>query len=95
MSKHKDFVPLKGHVGIIYDKPKETAGGLLIPEQHREKQMFSTVHSVAEDITDLKPGDRVLVSQFAGKEVMVGKEVVCVVPHEDILGVFEEGDDNE
>jgi chaperonin GroES len=76
----------------------KTAGGLFIPEsvQSHAKQLMSTVISVGagrvlddgtKEVIDIKVGDVVVFSKFAGQEIVVEKVKYKVVPVADILCV--------
>ena len=81
------------------DAEDRTPGGLIIPENAKEKPMRGVVLAVGngrvlDDGSIRKPsvkeGDNVLFSKFAGQEVEVAGEDRLVVSEQDILLVFEE-----
>ncbi len=75
----------------------KSAGGLYIPDTAKEKPQEGKVVSVGkgkrrEDGTiaalDVKSGDRILFSKYAGSDVTIeGKEYI-IMREEDILGVI-------
>ncbi len=56
---------LNGHLMIQIDEFKYS-GRIVVPEIAKRKPTKGLVVGVADDITDIKVGDRVLYSQFAG-----------------------------
>lgn len=60
---------------VVLPAPAETttAGGIIIPENAKEKPSVGTVVAVGEGLTDrpmtLKVGDTVMYGKFAGQEV--------------------------
>ena len=75
----------------------KTSGGILLPEQAKEKPKQGTVEAVGdgkqlEDGTrgefQVAPGDRVLFSSYAGNEVDVDGEEYLVMGEEDILAII-------
>lgn len=56
---------LNGHLMIEIDNFKY-GGRILIPDKAQAKPTKGTVVGIAEDITDIQLGDKVLYSQFAG-----------------------------
>jgi len=77
----------------------KTAGGIFLPDQAKEKPKQGIVEAVGEgkrleDGTraefQVKPGDRVLFSSYAGNEVKIDGEEYLVMGEEDILAVVSE-----
>ncbi len=79
----------------------KTAGGIIIPDTAKEKPMEAEVIAVGpgaynEDgdgrlALDVKAGDRVLISKWAGTEITVDGEELLVVKESDIMGIIEGG----
>ena len=79
-------------------EPDRTAGGLYIPDTAKEKPIEAQVIAVGngkilEDgkvrPLDIKPGDRVLFSKYAGTEIKIDGTEHLMMREEDILGVIE------
>lgn len=77
---------------------ERTAGGIVLPETAKEKPKRGTVLSVGdgrllEDGSrkplDVKKGDKVLFTSYAGTEVKVDGEEVLIMDESDILAVLE------
>jgi len=77
---------------------EKTKGGIIIPDTAKEKPIEGTVLAVGngkvlEDGTvralDVKAGDRILFTKYAGTEVKLDGEEHLVIREEDILGVVE------
>ena len=80
------------------ESEEKTAGGIIIPDNAKEKPMEGKVISVGngkrlEDGTlhkpEVKAGDKVLFSKYAGSEVKIDGHEHLVVREEDLLGVIE------
>lgn len=79
----------------------KTAGGIIIPDTAKEKPMEAEVIAVGpgaynEDgdgrmALDVKTGDRVLISKWAGTEITVDGQELLVVKESDIMGIIEGG----
>ncbi len=79
----------------------KTAGGIIIPDTAKEKPMEAEVIAVgpgpynedgdARVALDVKTGDRVLISKWAGTEITIDGEELLVVKESDIMGVIELG----
>lgn len=76
----------------------KTAGGILIPDNAKEKPMEGAVVAVgsgkvlADGKTrslEVKVGDRVLFSKYSGTEIKVGGEEHLILREEDILGIVD------
>ena len=91
--------PLQDRVIVKRVQEEEkTKGGIIIPDTAKEKPIEGEVLAVGngkimEDGTrrtlDIKAGDRVLFSKYAGTEIKVDGEEHLMMREEDILGVIE------
>ena len=77
---------------------EKTKGGIIIPDSAKEKPIEGKVIAagngkVLEDgkvrPLDVKKGDRVLFSKYAGTEIKLDGEEHLIMREEDILGVIE------
>lgn len=75
----------------------KTAGGILIPDNAKEKPVEATVIAVGNGkvladgkvrAIDIRVGDRVLFSKYSGTEVKVDGEDHLILREDDILGVI-------
>ena len=90
--------PLDDRVLVEQSKAEDvTAGGIVLPDTAKEKPKEGKVISLGEGkVLDngqkvpfqIKKGDRVLFSSFAGTEVKVGSEEYLIMSEEDILAVI-------
>ena len=80
------------------EEERKTASGIVIPDAAAEKPDQGQVISVGpgkrdengKHVTlDVKTGDRVLFSKYAGQTVKVDGEELLVMREEDIMGVVE------
>ena len=93
------FRPLQDRILIKRIESEErTAGGLIIPDTAKEKPQQGEVIAVGngkknEDgkvqPLDVKVGDRILFSKYAGTEVKVDGDENLIMREDDILGVIE------
>jgi chaperonin GroES len=76
-----------------------SAGGIIIPDNAREKPVQGAVLAVGDGALlesgdrralDLKIGDRVLFSKYAGTEVKLDGEELLVMRESDIMAVIED-----
>lgn len=75
-----------------------TKGGIIIPDSAKEKPLEGTVLAVGngkvqEDGTvravDVKVGDRILFTKYAGSEVKLDGDEHLIIREEDVLGIVE------
>ena len=80
------------------EEEEETQGGIIIPDTAKEKPMEGKVVAVGKGKVleggkvvplDVKTGDRVLFSKYAGTEVKLDGEEHLIMREEDILGIVE------
>ena len=93
------FRPLHDRVVIRrIDGEEKTKGGIIIPDNAKEKPQEGEVMAVgpgARDESgkviplDLKAGDRVLFGKWSGTEVKVDGEDLLIMKESDIMGVIE------
>jgi chaperonin GroES len=80
------------------DEEETTKGGIIIPDTAKEKPQEGKVIAVGngklkEDGTiqplDVKKGDRVLFSKYAGTEINLDGDEHLIIREDDVLGVCE------
>ncbi|AHB87599.1 heat shock protein 60 family co-chaperone GroES [Thermosynechococcus sp. NK55a] len=80
----------------VAESEERTAGGILLPDNAREKPQVGEVTAVGpgkltEDgkrqPMDVKVGDKVLYSKYAGTEVKLGGEDYVLLSEKDILAI--------
>ena len=91
--------PLHDRLLVRRIEEKETVkGGIIIPDTAKEKPIEGQVIAVGNGKVledgkvrplDVKVGDRVLFSKYAGTEIKVEGEEHLMMREEDILGVIE------
>lgn len=79
------------------EEEKKTAGGILIPDNAKEKPMQAVVVAVGNGkvladgnarALDICVGDRVLFGKYSGTEVKLNGEEHLILREEDVLGVI-------
>jgi chaperonin GroES len=77
---------------------EKTAGGILLPDSAKEKPRQGKILSLGDGkllddgkraAFQVKEGDRVLFSSYAGNEVQVNSEEYLIMSEDDILAVIE------
>lgn len=80
------------------EEETKTAGGIIIPDNQKEKPAQGEVISTGpgyrlEDgsfrALDVKKGDRIIFSKYAGTEVKVATGDYLVMKEDDILGILQ------
>ena len=88
--------PLFDRVVLLPEESeKETKGGILLPTASQEKSQIAKVVAVGKGgeldgkkiEMQVKEGDRVLYSKYAGTEISFGEKKYVVVRQTDILAV--------
>ena len=86
-------------VAVRLDQEEKTKGGIIIPDAAKEKPQEARIVAVGAgkrlkdghiQPPDVKKGDRVLFSNYAGVEIKVGGEDHLILNESEILGVLEE-----
>ena len=80
------------------EEEEKTKGGIIIPDSAKEKPMEGEVIAVGSGkvldngqkaVPEVKAGDRVLFSKYAGTEVKIEGEEHLIMREDDILGIIE------
>ena len=80
------------------ESEEKTKGGIIIPDSAKEKPMEGKIIAVGKGklndngervAPDVKAGDIVLFSKYAGTEVKIDGEEHLIMREDDILGVIE------
>jgi len=91
--------PLHDRILVQRVEEEETSkGGIIIPDTAKEKPQEGRVIAVGNgkvnedgNVTplDVKKGDRVLFSKYAGTEVNLDSEEHLIIREDDVLGIME------
>ncbi len=80
------------------DEEEKSAGGIIIPDTAKEKPIQGEVIAVGNGKIlengevrplDVKAGDKVIFSKYAGTEIKIDGEELLMMREDDILGVIE------
>ena len=80
------------------DEEATTKGGIIIPDTAKEKPSEGRVVAVGKGKVsddgklhplDVKKGDRILFSKYAGTEVQVEGDEHIIIREDDVLGILE------
>ncbi len=91
--------PLQDRILVKRIEEEEvSSGGIIIPDSAKEKPQEGKVIAVGKgkigedgkvQPLDVKKGDKVLFSKYAGTEVNVGGDEHLIIREDDVLGVLE------
>ena len=80
------------------EEEEKTNGGIIIPDTAKEKPQMGEIIAAGKGKKteegkviplDVKKGDKVLFSKYAGNEVKVEGEELLIMREDDILGIIE------
>ena len=85
------IIPMGNRVLLKKDEAVEkTAGGLLLAASAKEESSMATVEAVGSKVSaDIKVGDRVIYSKFAGESFKVDEKDCLLLDVKDILAKVE------
>jgi len=93
------FRPLHDRVVVRrLDGEEKTKGGIIIPDNAKEKPSEGVIVSVGPgardeagkiNALDVKAGDRVLFGKWSGTEVKLNGEDLLIMKESDIMGIVE------
>jgi chaperonin GroES len=95
-----EISPLKSRVVILRDgEADRTPGGLFIPQMVQDKPLRGTVIAAGKgkfskkgtlQPLDVKAGDKVLFSRYAGSEIKLQGQELLIVEESEILGIIQD-----
>ena len=92
------LLPLGDRVVLKQSVAEETTkSGIVLPGQAKEKPQYAEVVEVGPGAVvdgekipmEVKPGDKVIYSRYAGTEVKLGEDEYIVVKQADILAIVQ------
>ena len=82
--------PVGNRLLVKRSEVKTTRGGIYLPETAQEKPKQGTVVALGEKVTELKVGDEVYFTSYAGSEITVsGQTGHLILPVDDVLCVVQ------
>jgi len=92
------FTPLHDRVLVRrIEGDEKTSGGLIIPDNAKEKPQEGEVVSVgagakdeagARIAMDVKAGDKILFGKWSGTDIKINSEELMIMKESDILGIM-------
>ncbi len=77
------------------EKENVTASGIVLPDTAQEESNLAEVVAISPELEnneeihfELKVGDHVIYSKYAGTEVEIDKEEVIVIKYDDLLAII-------
>lgn len=78
--------PLGDRVVATREEAKtQTASGLYLPDQAKEKPLLAVVQAVGSDVKNVKKGDKILYKEYSTTEVTIDSTEYLIVEEKDIL----------
>jgi chaperonin GroES len=94
---HATVQPLSDRVFIKVLAPEDkTTGGIFLPDSAQEKPQVGEIAAIgpgkyskdgSRQALDVKVGDQVLYSKYAGTEIKIGSEEYILLAEKDILAI--------
>ena len=85
--------PLQDRVMVKrLEEETKTSGGIIIPDTAKEKPQKGEIIAAGPGKVqplDIKAGDKVLFSKYAGTEIKVEGDELLIMREDDIMGVIE------
>lgn len=80
--------PLGDRVVAVREETKnQTASGLYLPDNAKEKPVLAKISAIGKDVKDVKVGDKILYKEYSTTEIKIDGTEYLIVKEEDILGV--------
>lgn len=84
-----NFTPLSKRVLVKrVEEETKTAGGIILPDNAKEKPLSGKVVAVSSEISDINTNDEVVFGKYTGTEIELDGQEYLVLEVKDILGVL-------
>lgn len=93
------IIPLSDNVLVKpFEAETKTAGGIILPDNAKEKPQIGTIMAVGEGKIGpkgdrhpmlVKVGQKVMYKKWGGNEIKMGNEEWTIISQEDILAIVE------
>lgn len=78
--------PLADRVVAVREEAKtQTASGIYLPDNAKEKPVLAIVAAVGPDVKGIKVGDRVVYKEYSTTNLMIDGTDYLIVKEEDVL----------
>ena len=78
--------PLADRVVAVREEAKtQTASGIYLPDNSKEKPVVAEVKAVGKDVKDVKVGDKIVYKEYSTTELKIDNVEYLIVKEEDIL----------
>lgn len=83
------ITPLGDRVVAVRDEaPTQTASGLYLPTESKEKPAMATVVAIGPDVKHVKKNDKIVYKEYAPTELTINEAEYLIVKEEDVLGTL-------
>ncbi|OYX41511.1 molecular chaperone GroES [Candidatus Saccharibacteria bacterium 32-49-12] len=78
--------PLADRVVAVREEAKtQTASGIYLPDNAKEKPVLAEVKAVGKDVENVKIGDKIIYKEYSTTELKIDGTEYLIVKEEDIL----------
>lgn len=85
----RDIVPVGSRIILKQKEAEEkTAGGIVLPEQAKEKPQEGRVTAVGEEVSKVEVGQNVFFASYAGTEMEIDERKVLLMDEADVLAIL-------
>ena len=84
-----NFKPLNKKILVQrIEEEQTTSSGIILPDSAKEESSIAIVKAVANDVEEIKVGDKIVLSQYGGTKLPLNGEEYLVLEAESILGIL-------
>jgi len=83
------IIPTKNRILAKREEPEVMHNGIIIPDQSRDRNQIAVVVRVGKNVTEIMPGDRILIKKFYGEGISFSEDH-CLILEEDVIGYIRE-----
>lgn len=80
------ITPLADRVVAVREEAKtQTASGIYLPDNAKEKPVLAEVKAVGPDVKGIKTGDKIVYKEYSTTELTINGTEYLIVKEEDVL----------
>jgi len=88
---YKKLTPKRDQILVQRRAPENiSAGGLIIPDEGKDRPSEGTIMQIGPKVEDLKEGDHIIFGKYAGTEYPWGTETLLFMREEEVIATVEE-----
>lgn len=70
------------------EEKEQTVKGIIMPDTAKHKKYEIEVLEIGKEVTKVKIGDKISITQYGTKEIILDDEVFMLIPEDDVIAII-------